>query len=310
MPVEECSACVCYVANTGYLFQTLASAIGVANRRTHNYDVVIVDLSRDRGAESSVVERVSVAENIKYLWVDPAILDGAHIMNGRLVLPDILPDKYKKIIYIDGDTQAPQGVDELVAFEPRPGHICAVRDPMVFLRHVGLLEPKYVQEVGGFGEDYINSGVFAILRNDLADLARSALPLIRRDRELSHFQDQTAINTVMSGRVQFASLRWNFPGFILGYGLEQLVSPRLVHFMSNPRPWQGNFAPWGKAWHQPYILLLERYPELKPFNRGLTLTRRYGYYFKQLRKSRAERRIWDNSLMRAAVQVLEADVAV
>lgn len=301
---------MCYVANEGYLFQTVASAIQARRQASSATDIVIIDLSRAPGEESRIMRDVCEQERVVYLWHSPNILDGLHVINARLFLPEILPSTYSEILYVDGDTLVPGNLEPLMAFQPAPGHLCAARDPMVYLSRMGLLEAHYADEVLRFGDDYVNSGVMRISRSELSQIAAEAIPILRRGGVSLHFQDQSIINEITQGRRQFMSLAWNFPGFVLGYGLEAIVAPRIVHFMSNPRPWQGSFRPWGGAWHRPYLDLIQRHPVLAPFQGRLPLGRAMAYKVKQVLKMRQERPIWSNPALKAALSELEASTVV
>lgn len=304
------SSCVCYIANEGYLFQTVASAIQARGQTSAATDIVIIDFTEHPGSESSIMRDVCARERIIYVSRSPKLLDGLHIINARLFLPEVLPLCYEEILYIDGDTQVPAELEPLMAFRPEPGHLCAARDPMVYLNRLGLLEENYKDEVLHFGDDYVNSGVMRVSRSDLSQIASVAIPILRRGGRDLHFQDQSVINNVTSGRRQFLSFGWNFPGFVLGYGLESIAKPRIVHFMSNPRPWQGSFRPWGSAFHRPYRELVQRYPELAPFRGRMSLGRTAAYKVKQVLKMRSERPIWSSDALKTALRDLEADTAI
>ena len=66
-----------------------------------------------------------------------------------------------------------------------------------------------------------------------------------------------------------------FSALLLSCGLQDLIAPKIYHFMSNPRPWNGPFRPWGRTWYDPYLILAKDYPQLqsflKPIGRRLTI---------------------------------------
>lgn len=54
---------------------------------------------------------------------------------------------------------------------------------------------------------------------------------------------------------------------VLGEGTaaKAVVDPRVVHFMSQPRPWNASLPPWGAAFHAPYRDLVRDEPELSRY---------------------------------------------
>lgn len=255
-------------------------------------DIIIFDLTADRGAESADIESVCTRNDIRYIWESPAFLGNLHIMNARLFLDQMLAPNYAEILYLDGDTQVVGDLTPLLEFRPKDGHLCAVRDPMVYLNGINRLPDGFEAEIRPFGENYVNSGVFRVSRHSWADISREALAQMGTETSALHFEDQTIINRVTEGRRDYASIRWNFPGFILGYGLEDIARPSIVHFMSNPRPWQGSYAPWGRSWHQPYADVAKKFPEIRQYCDALVFQKKAAYKIKQIAKSYVERKVW------------------
>lgn len=303
-------SCICYIANQGYLFQSLVSAIQARQFSPAHWDVIVYDLTREPGEESRRIEHVCAAKGVVYRWEDPAFLGGLHIMNARLFLDQLLPADYAEILYLDGDTQVVGDLAPLLDFQPQPGGLCAVRDPMIYLSGIARLRGDFEDEITEFGENYVNSGVFRVSRASWADISREALAQIGTATSALHFEDQTVINRVTEGRRDFASIRWNFPGFVLGYGIDTIAPPAIVHFMSNPRPWQGAYAPWGRSWHKPYLAIAREFPEIGEYCDALDLRRRAAYKVKQIAKSYLERRLWSEPELLEHIRRLEMRAAV
>lgn len=302
--------CICYLANQGYLFQSLVSAIQAREFSPPGCDIIIYDLTRKPGEESRRIADVCGVKGILYKWENPAFLGDLHIMNARLFLDQLLPADYTEILYLDGDTQVIGDLTPLVSFQPQPGGLCAVRDPMIYLSGVNRLSEEFEEEIRPFGDDYINSGVFRVSRASWAEISREALAQMGAATKSLHFEDQTIINKITAGRRDYASIRWNFPGFILGYGLEEIAQPSIVHFMSNPRPWQGSYAPWGRSWHEPYLAIASEFPNIAEYCDALDLRRRAAYKVKQLAKSYIERRVWNKVGLMEHIKRLEAKALV
>lgn len=312
MTVDHVSpkTCVCYIANQGYLFQSLVSAIQARQLSPADCDIILYDLTRSPGEESARIRHVCDVKGIRYIWESPECLGGLHIMNARLFLDQLLPSHYREILYLDGDTQVVGDLTPLLSYRPLEGHLCAVRDPMIYLRRVDRLAEGFEAEISAFGEEYVNSGVFRVSRDSWAAISREALAQMGSDTNALHFEDQTIINRVTAGRRDFASMRWNFPGFILGYGIEAITPPSIVHFMSNPRPWQGAYAPWGRSWQTPYLCVAKEFPEIEEYCDALVFRKRAAYKIKQIAKSFIERRLWSAGDVRNHIAEMESKTVV
>lgn len=303
-------SCVCYMANRGYLFQSLVSALQAREFSPPDWDIIIYDLTQDPGHESRRIAHICTVKGILYKWEHPAFLSGLHIMNARLFLDQLLPEHYTEILYLDGDTQVVGDLTPLLSFQPQPGGLCAVRDPMIYLSGVNRLSENFEDEIHPFGDNYINSGVFRVNRASWAAISRKALAQMGDATSALHFEDQTIINAVTAGRRDYASMRWNFPGFVLGYGLEAIARPSIVHFMSNPRPWQGSYAPWGRSWHQPYLAIAREFPGIAEYCDTLDIRQRAAYKIKQLVKSYIERQVWSAPSLIEHIKRLEAQAVI
>jgi lipopolysaccharide biosynthesis glycosyltransferase len=302
-------SCICYIANQGYLFQSLVSGVQARAFSPESWDVIIYDLTGNPGEESHRIKHVCEAKGILYRWEDPSFLGPLHIMNARLFLDQLLPSDYQEILYLDGDTQVVGDLGPLLSFQPQVNGLCAVRDPMIYLSGIGKLRENFEEEIRPFGDSYVNSGVFRVNRASWAAISQEALDHIA-DAGALHFEDQTIINRVVQGRCNYASLRWNFPGFVLGYGVDAIVPPSIVHFMSNPRPWQGSYAPWGPSWHKPYVAIADEFPEISDYCAALDLRKRAAYKVKQMAKSYVERQLWNEPKILNHIRRLEQNSVV
>lgn len=273
--------CICYVANEGYLFQTLLSAIQARARTTISQcDIIILDMTAQEGRESRIIAEICQMESIIYAWHDPRILNGLHISAARLLLYTMLPPVYTEILYLDEDIQIVGDLDPSLLLNPGPGKIAGARDIMVYLEKLGVPRPEWQANKTNTGTAYVNAGVLRVNRAEWADIGKAALDVIEKGGPLSFF-DQDAINKVMGSNIDHVSMAWNFPGFMLNSGIEHKIPPVVVHFMSNPRPWEGSYLPWGRTWHLPYLELMKRYPALVPYRKKLSPYYFLGYKAKQ-----------------------------
>jgi lipopolysaccharide biosynthesis glycosyltransferase len=157
---------------------------------------------------------------------------------------------------------------------------------------------------------YFNSGVLRASRQDWASIGKECLALVRTRGERFRFPDQDALNLCCGSRRLPMSLKWNFPIFLLNSGVQRSLRPAIYHFMSNPRPWQGSFAPWGRSWHAPYPRLIAQHPELARFLGPLPISRRIKYTVQQRFKQLAERRRYRRPDIQARIAAIEQDAVI
>jgi lipopolysaccharide biosynthesis glycosyltransferase len=303
-------SCVCYIANEGYLFQTLTSALQAKRLAANTFDIVLVNLTANPTSETDIVSEICEKTGIILITTAPTFLEKLPFVYSRMFIDEFLPEHYTDILYMDGDTQIIQDITPLLQMKLRPGFICGARDPMVFLNKAEALPNNLKTEISRFGDDYINAGILRFDRTTWASLSKEALALKYRSTSKPTFEDQTVINTVAQHRIEFASLSWNFPGFIIGYGFEEHINPKIVHFMSDPRPWEGAYAPWGRKWAAPYNDLLQLYPSLQGIQSQYSLHKALAYKIKQTVKSARERRIWRDGRLIESVLTLNRSTSI
>jgi hypothetical protein len=307
----------CYTIDEGYLLPTLLSAFQLRRDLPAGIaDVVILCFGTQSGATRAATE-LCAAEGVHFRLVPRAVLDGNPMICARFFLSRLLGGEYAELLYIDGDTQIAGSLAPLLTHPLAAGRVLAVPDPMAvmiasadgpwparraYFRQIGI--PDCTQE------RYFNSGVMRFGLSDWDAVSRDCLDLCRREGDGFAFRDQDALNLVVADRCDLASFRWNFPPFFLNFGAEQAIRPRLYHFMSNPRPWQGPFRPWGPAWHAPYVTLAARHPDLAETLRPLRAARYCRYVIQQRVKQFRESRIWGARGVRARIDAMEAQASV
>jgi lipopolysaccharide biosynthesis glycosyltransferase len=99
------------------------------------------------------------------------------------------------------------------------------------------------------------------------------------------------------------SLKWNFPPFYRYYGLDKLIDPCILHFMSHPKPWNGAFLPWSRSEHQPYLDFVDSNPAIAADLRLFSTGRRVKYLLQQRVK-------WLDELVHAGRRRSVVDAAV
>lgn len=312
-PVRAC----CYTIDEGYLLPTLLSAFQLRrDLPTGIADVVILCFGSPSGATRAAME-LCAAEGVRFRLLPRSVLDGNPMICARFFLFPLLGGEYTDLLYIDGDTQIIGSLEPLLTYPLAEGRVLAAPDPMaVMIASADGPWPArraYFRQVGipdDAQERYFNSGVMRFGLSDWDAVSRECLDLCRRKGDGFAFRDQDALNLVVGDRRDPVSFRWNFPPFFLNFGAEQTIRPRLYHFMSNPRPWQGPFRPWGGAWHAPYAPLAARHPDLARTMRPLRAARYCRYVVQQRVKQFRESRIWGAPGVRARIDAMEARASV
>jgi lipopolysaccharide biosynthesis glycosyltransferase len=261
-------ACVCYTIDEGYLLPALVSAIQARSQvATATADVVIIVIG-ERGEWSASGEAVAAEHAVRMVFAEREAIDRRHIMFARLYLPTLLTEPYRRIIYIDGDTQVRGDLTPLVEAPISPGRFLACRDPaVVFAELSERWRRRIASERAAVGyerpqADYFNSGVLVIDPESWPPLAEACFAMLSSGAGASRYPDQDLLNLAIGDCCTLISSRWNFPGFFIGSPAEARLRPRIYHFMSNPRPWIEPVRPWGAAWAEPYLKLIEDHPEL------------------------------------------------
>ena len=306
---------VCYVATEGYLFQTVLSAIQARSRADTPFAVYICFLGDRDSEEARQFAAVCDQNDIELVVAPLAAIGGLAPIYARLFLDKLLPPSVGEILYLDGDTQIVGDISPLVYATPPLGGALAVRDPMVLIRQVS---PRLRRKIDDWWENdgipaemrdrYVNSGVLRVARDDLESLRTRVVSIIGTLRRKSTFPDQDAINIALDGRVGLISIDWNFPGFMLNTQIAKLAQPRIIHFMSDPRPWNAALPPWGLLHHEPYRNLVHQYPGLARYwlqTKGLTKAK---YVVQQWYKHLTERRSWQSAQAAVTIRDLELDV--
>jgi lipopolysaccharide biosynthesis glycosyltransferase len=295
---------VCYVASDRYLFQTVLSALQARANVSDEADVIVVGVGAtlEPSAETAAFARVCAENGILFRAATTDQLEGQHPMWGRLFLDRLLPPDVDEILYLDGDTQIVGNIDPLVFAEPPARGAIGVRDPIVFIRES---VPAFRKEIddGWNRADvpahvrarYLNSGMLRMSRETFGEVREAALAIQREKGASLRFADQDAINLALDDRVDTVSMEWNFPGFLLGSNISELVDFRIIHFMSDPRPWDAALWPWGRRFFSPYGELVQRYPEVRPFWSRPTISQRLRYSAQQAWKRANERTRWNSS---------------
>ncbi|SEG71127.1 Lipopolysaccharide biosynthesis protein, LPS:glycosyltransferase [Methylobacterium sp. 190mf] len=260
----------CYTTDENYLFPTLVSASQVAKQVDPQKNEVLIIYFGGAETPSDSLKDVAAAEGVSILALPKSILNGSPMICARLHIADIVSSRYEFMVYVDGDTQILGGLDDLASTEPRAGSLLAAPDLMSFTvsspGRKNRIRSEYFRSIGidtRLQSRYFNSGVIKVSVNDWKTISDECIRLLKNvDINTYSFRDQDALNLVMGGNHDLISIRWNWPAFFWGCGLEKLIVPKILHFMSRPRPWEGAFLPWGETGNGPYRDFVSLHPQL------------------------------------------------
>ena len=310
-------ACCCYVIDAGYLFPTLVSAMQVRAAIAVSVADVTIFCIGHAGRDLDLFEPICRERGIRLVSVPPSAIDHMPIMFGRFYLSRLLDAHYEAIVYLDGDTQVSGSLQALVEADLEPSRFLAVRDPMSIMidtQSSAWRERRDYFHSIGIGDPglsrYFNSGVLRFNRGDWDAMSRAALRTSARHDHGLRCPDQDALNLVFGSDYLTMSYRWNFPGFFMSCGLQDLIAPKIYHFMSNPRPWNGPFRPWGRAWYEPYVALVRDYPQLQGFLKPIGRCQAIKYAVQQRLKGHFESPAWRTPRIRERIMRLEAEAYV
>lgn len=295
-------SCICYIADRTYLFPSLLSAIQARKHTSSDLaDVRIFLTTPDDDMESAfgaACERegihlhqvpASVHQALDQIRQErPDDIAGRISVTafGRLFISQMLKKAYDDFLYIDGDTQVVESLDPLLLYDLPPGKIMAARDYTGLLRDTGRtwlrdadLNMDRMNIPPEQRSNYFNTGVIRSSVEGWQEVGLRALEYYLATPGLE-YHDQDALNGTMSENHILISSRWNYPKQLLGMRMRQLIQPAIIHYMGQPKPWHGNYAPWNDDAVQPYRDMLAAYPALRPYCPRLPLGREFAYKFK------------------------------
>ncbi len=308
--------CLCYTTDASYALPTLLSATQAKENLPSHIDVVVLIVGATSTEMADLIPAHAAADII-LVDVPCDAVDGLSIQFARHFLDRLLDQRYRRVVHLDGDTHILGSLNSLLETDIAPGRLLAVPDPLALLATTdGFFWRDHRQRFSeiGLGSEaarrYANTGIFCARRDDLAGIGEACRALALREGSRLRFGEQDAFNIVLGSAIDLISLRWNYPAFFSNFRFGHLVEPRVRHFMSNPRPWQGSFPPWGRAGQAPYIDLVRRFPELARFLLPLSTRKRLRYEVQQRLKRHVEPVFWDTAHIRDRIAEHERSAVV
>ncbi|NHN89132.1 glycosyltransferase family 8 protein [Acetobacter conturbans] len=291
--------CVCYTTDVGYLFPSLISAIQARRNTSPDHtDIFLIGIDIDPAARA-VFSRVCEQSGIIFQCHDSSDIQHAPAMLARLFLSDLLPTTYDRFLYVDGDTQIRGNLDRLLT-QPLPsGTFAAVTDPMGLACGGDDQQARtfaaHFAELGLSDEEagrYFNSGVIYAEREGWSSIGPASWAAYQAHPSKARFPDQDVLNLIGRSHRLSMSFAWNFPIFFRNIGLDEIIEPCIYHFMSSPKPWDGNFIPWDATASTPYGEIAALFPELVPYWKRMSWKKHLRYHLQQRYKRWQERREW------------------
>ncbi len=296
------NSCVVFTTDPHYLYPTVVAAHSArAHTVAATADILILCFGATGEVEREFDE-ICQDFGIRFLNLQWEAIEGSSAMMARLFLDRLLPGHYRSVLYLDSDILVTGSLMPLLDCELPAGAFLAANDPTAFaVDGPDRLAKNLRAHLASLGlgpdqaREYFNSGVLRFDRDGWDAIGMAAWRWFRQNRFSSRFPDQDAINIVGREHRLRLSLRWNFPAFLRNVGVEPSVQPRVHHFMSAPKPWQGNFAPWGCRFSAAYQEPLRRFPRLAPHVDRLSAAASIRYSFQQRAKQIAESVTWGMS---------------
>lgn len=258
--------------------------------------IVVADVglaSESRGALARLIEKADVEASIDFVRPKTDLI--SHFpttrwhkssMYVRLLLDELLPPEWSRVLYLDGDVVVRGDLGQLWR-TPMNGNVALAvqdfRNPTVSHRHQ-LLRDVYLEKYGLSPETpYFNSGLMLIDRPawQAEQIGPRSIAFLKEYSRAVEYGDQDALNGVLANRWGLLDPRWNLTLSALSwYGWPNHESeenrkkqahlakdPLVVHFTGASKPWHhlyrrtmaveffryllesGWFSPWkGRRW--------------------------------------------------------------
>lgn len=177
--------------------------------KDYNINIIIYEINKDFFRDMPIVHEISLATYF------------------RILLPNLVLD-VEKLYYIDADIVCLKDADILFNINLEDNIIAAVPDSkkMNIKRNADLKLKQHI---------YFNAGVLIIdikewNNNDTSD---RILEVINKYKDIIKYEDQDALNIVLSKKVKYISKKFNCIN-LKDINIEEIV---LLHFANHPKPW-------------------------------------------------------------------------
>lgn len=204
-----------------------------------------------------------VAEQVRFIDIDMSMVNKLPMPRAgwlspatyaRLFLPELLPDSWQRIIYLDADTITLGPLAELWHMDLAGMPLAAIQD--LYIPYISSEEGVTAWQESGLSRDakYFNAGVLLM---DIGALRRGgvfqrALDYLGENSESVRWYDQEALNAAINGRFLVLDQTWNVMWYwffspIRDDAPQIIQRARVRHFSGPEKPWIQNDedSPWG-----------------------------------------------------------------
>lgn len=261
-------AAVVLICNENYVVPTFATALSTDHHTSAGSAAIFLFVLD--AAESRIRQFNAAAAGTKIVVRSAALpqLEDATryhrdrylppIALARLWIASLLPEKFDRLLYIDGDTMVDGDLDSLLALPPPSEGLVAAPDNIsIFVDETSRNihgEMHYLANLGCEPDSYFNSGVMYASRTAWIEICEVAKTFLIEHPELCRSSDQSALNFAARGRVTMLPLGYNFQSehMMVFDPREAGFSPTIWHFTGGPKPWNEPGWPWPEEFNRFY----------------------------------------------------------
>ena len=232
---------LCLASDNGY-YVGLAVAVTSACACTEDYDLCfhILDGGLHETDKNDLEKRVlafNSRNQITFYSFDQSCLSGyrvgeghSHMAYARLFMPKILD--LPKVIYLDCDVILLRNLEELWNTEIEAYGLAASSDEII-----KNLSQDYPFEKDFVDAPYFNSGVMVVNLDYWREnqVLEKTIDLINEAPEKFKFWDQTALNVLFSGKIQWLNNKWNKMAKLVDIPSDEVA---VLHFLTGQKPWK------------------------------------------------------------------------
>lgn len=169
----------------------------------------------------------------------------------RLLIPNLLPDSFNKVIYLDSDLIINEDLGKLWDADLGDHHLLAVQDSSVPLvsSPEGLANYQELGIPANF--KYFNGGVLVINLDKwrTENVSLKVIEYLKKNKEHVRWWDQDGLNAILAGKWGELDTHWNImllPHLYSGASEDPhkenlyngiVTSPCIIHFASSSKPW-------------------------------------------------------------------------
>jgi lipopolysaccharide biosynthesis glycosyltransferase len=185
----------------------------------------------------------------------------------RLLIPQIVPAQFDKVIYLDSDMVVKGDLEELWKIDIEDNYVLAVQDDNQ--RYISMSGGLRNYQELGINPDYkyFNAGLLVINLEKWRreNIGEKVVEFLKQNKDYVRDHDQDGLNAVLAGQWGELDPRWNQMPRIYTYLSwqdtpydqqsynELLHNPYIIHYTTPPKPWQRGCSHPAKALFFQYL---------------------------------------------------------